>query len=89
MNTTDKTAAERQQRRRQKLTAAGLVQKSFYCHPDDWPAIQNLIDKLTSKRATPPASEPRAKRKPAKKKAATRSPASDKKADSEINLWIE
>lgn len=61
--TKDKTAAERQALRREKLRAAGMVQKNLYCHPDDWPAIRELAATLASKRATATSTKTKTKTK--------------------------
>jgi hypothetical protein len=47
-----KTNAERQKewRDRQKTAAVGPEVRGVFAHPDDWPAIKALADKLQRKR---------------------------------------
>ena len=46
-----KTTSERVQAMRAARDALGLKRLELYAHPDDWPAIKALADKLQRKRA--------------------------------------
>jgi hypothetical protein len=46
-----KTTSERVQAMRAARDALGLRRLELYAHPDDWPAIKALADKLQRKRA--------------------------------------
>ena len=52
---TDRTAAERMRRlyKRQKdeARAKGLTRRSLWCHPEDWPTIKQLAEKLAKRRS--------------------------------------
>jgi hypothetical protein len=53
-----KTAAERLLALRARREALGLKRRDVYTHPDDWPTIKALAEKLQRRRAksrsTPP-----------------------------------
>ena len=46
-----KTVSERVQKLRKEAAEQGLKRRELYAHPDDWPAIKALADKLARKRA--------------------------------------
>ena len=46
-----KTATERVQKLRDEAAARGLKRREVYAHPDDWPAIKALAEKLSRRRA--------------------------------------
>lgn len=48
---TAKTTAERVAKLRADRDALGLRRLELYAHPDDWPAIKALAEKLQRKRA--------------------------------------
>lgn len=50
---TAKTTTERVTAMRAARDAAGLKRLELYAHPDDWPAIKELAEKLQRKRAKP------------------------------------
>ena len=50
MNTA-KTTSERVAKLRADRDALGLKRLELYAHPDDWPAIKALAEKLQRKRA--------------------------------------
>lgn len=45
-----KTTAERVAAMRERAAAAGLRRLELYAHPDDWPAIKALAEKLHRRR---------------------------------------
>lgn len=51
---TDKTAAERNRRLYAKRSAEyrklGLVRRALWSHPEDWPAIRKLAERLADAR---------------------------------------
>lgn len=47
------TAAQRKAAERQRRAEAGLLRLELYAHPEDWPAIKALAEKLQRKRAKP------------------------------------
>lgn len=51
MSATAKTGAERLAALRQARDALGLKRLELYAHPEDWPAIKALSEKLQRKRA--------------------------------------
>lgn len=51
MTATPKTPAERVQKLRASREALGLRRLELYAHPDDWPAVQALAERLQRKRA--------------------------------------
>lgn len=46
----DPTAAKRMERLRERKKEQGLTHNCLWCHPEDWPAIQELGKQLTAKR---------------------------------------
>ena len=46
-----KTTSERVQAMRAARDALGLKRLELYAHPEDWPAIKALAEKLVAKRA--------------------------------------
>lgn len=46
-----KTTSERVQAMRAARDALGLTRLELYAHPEDWPAIKALAEKLQRKRA--------------------------------------
>ena len=52
-----KTTSERVQTMRAARDALGLKRLELYAHPDDWPAIKTLAEKL-KKRRTKQATKP-------------------------------
>ena len=46
-----KTTAERVAKLRLERDALGLRRLELYAHPDDWPAIKALADRLAKRRA--------------------------------------
>ncbi len=50
-----KTASERVAKMRADRDALGLKRLELYAHPDDWPAIKALAEKLQRRRAKLPA----------------------------------
>jgi hypothetical protein len=51
MSEAPKTATERVVKLRAERDALGLKRMELYAHPDDWPAIKALAEKLARKRA--------------------------------------
>lgn len=49
--TAAKTTSERVQKMRADRDALGLKRLELYAHPEDWPAIKVLAEKLQRKRA--------------------------------------
>ena len=47
---TAQTPAQRAQATRVRRKAIGLVRHDVYCHPDDWPAIRERVNKLAARR---------------------------------------
>jgi hypothetical protein len=47
----DKTTAERVQKLRADRDALGLKRLELYAHPEDWPEIKALAEKLQRRRA--------------------------------------
>ena len=50
MNTA-KSPSERVAKLRASCDAQGLRRRELYAHPDDWPAIKALADRLAKRRA--------------------------------------
>ena len=48
---TAKTVTERVQKLRDEATALGLKRRELYAHPEDWPDIKELAEKLARRRA--------------------------------------
>jgi hypothetical protein len=48
---TAQTPAQRKAAERQRHAEAGLLRLELYAHPDDWPAIKALAEKLQKRRA--------------------------------------
>jgi hypothetical protein len=48
---TAQTPAQRKAAERERRAEAGLVRLEIYAHPDDWPAIKALAEKLQKRRA--------------------------------------
>jgi len=46
-----KTVAERVQKLRDDATTLGLKRRELYAHPEDWPDIKALAEKLARRRA--------------------------------------
>ena len=46
------TPTERKQAERERKRALGLVRRDVYAHPDDWPKLKALEQKLRAKRET-------------------------------------
>lgn len=44
------TPTERKALERERKRALGLTPHEIWCHPDDWPQIKQLIDKLAKER---------------------------------------
>lgn len=45
------TATERVQKMRDAAAALGLNRRELYAHPEDWPAIKALANRLARRRA--------------------------------------
>jgi hypothetical protein len=48
---TAQTPAQRKAAERERRAEAGLVRLELYAHPEDWPAIKALAEKLQKRRA--------------------------------------
>jgi len=48
---TAKTVTERVQKLRDDATTLGLKRRELYAHPEDWPDIKALAEKLARRRA--------------------------------------
>ena len=48
----DRTAAQRQRARRERLARAGLRQRQVFVHDDDWPQVRELVERLRKARLT-------------------------------------
>ena len=55
-----KTASERVAKLRADRDALGLKRLELYAHPEDWPAIKELAEKLQRRCASPVTPEPHA-----------------------------
>jgi hypothetical protein len=47
----DKTGNKRKVEHRERMREAGFVLKQVWVHPDDWPALQRMIERRRKKRA--------------------------------------
>lgn len=50
-NNYDRTGKKRMQQLRERMHALGFKRKEVWIHPDDWPAVKKLVNKLTKKRS--------------------------------------